>query len=459
MVEKPSHPMDTHSTVQTTVLVNGRILVDPDNPHVAHHGKTIIKGDRLFRVNAPLELSIEADELIDCTGCLIMPGLINCHCHAGMGLLRGLADDMELERWLRDYIFPVEKDLVNADFVSLGSTVCAVEMALNGITTFADGYYFMERTAMAATTVGTRAVVAQGVLDVPTPDVPQPGMWRARALEFLESCPGNDLIIPALFCHSPYLCGPQTLKAAAELAADRSIPLFCHVAETRTEVNEIGTRYGSSPVEHLSNLGVLGKNFVAVHCVHVGKRDMDLLAETETKVVHCPESNMKLASGGAPVAEMLQRRICTGIGTDGPASNNNLDLFEEMRTAALMGKMLTSDPRVLDARAVLRMATTDGARVLGIADKVGSLGEGKLADVTIIDLDKIHFTPAYDIISHLVYVARGSDVRDVIVNGNTVVRNGKMVTADESEIISLAGRASVDVLEKIGSHIKIMRKQ
>jgi 5-methylthioadenosine/S-adenosylhomocysteine deaminase len=458
MIDEQSVTKDSPSHLHTIALVHGSILSNPDNPFVAPHEMTIIRGNKLLRVNVPLENLREADEVINCTNCLIMPGLINCHSHAGMGLLRGLADDLELERWLNDYIFPIEKDQVNPEFVYLSAMLCAVEMALNGVTTFADGYYFMESTARAAIQVGIRAIVGQGILDVPTPDVPQQGMWRTRALEFLESCPNHDLITPALFCHSPYLCGPDTLKASAELAADRSLNLFCHVAETFREVEEIRTRFGVSPVEHLHDLGVLGEKFVAVHCVHVNPHDMDLLAQTETKVVHCPESNMKLASGGAPVAEMLRRFICVGVGTDGPASNNNLDIFEEMRAAALMGKLLTSNPRAVDARSVLRMATTGAAGVLGISEEVGSLEQGKLADVAIIDLDKIHFTPAYDIISHLIYVARGSDVRDVIVNGKAVVRDGKMVTIDESEIKFRAGQKSQDILQRIEPHRKAKRK-
>ncbi|MDQ1238951.1 MAG: 5-methylthioadenosine/S-adenosylhomocysteine deaminase, partial [Thermodesulfobacteriota bacterium] len=378
MTDEQSGNKDSPSDLHTIALVYGSILSNPDNPVVAPHDMTIIRGNKLLRVNVPLENLREADEVINCTNCLIMPGMINCHSHAGMGLLRGLADDLELERWLSDYIFPIEKDLVNPEFVYLSAMLSAVEMVLNGVTTFADGYYYMESTALAAIKVGIRAIVGQGILDVPTPDVPQGGMWRARALEFLESCPDDNLITPALFCHSPYLCGPDTMKASAELAADRSLNLFCHVAETLKEVEEIKTRFGVSPVEHLNDLGILGEKFVAVHCVHVGAHDMDLLAETKTKVVHCPESNMKLASGGAPIADMLRRSICVGVGTDGPASNNNLDLFEEMRAAALMGKLLTSNPRAVDARSVLRMATKGAAGVLCISEKVGSLQEGKL---------------------------------------------------------------------------------
>jgi 5-methylthioadenosine/S-adenosylhomocysteine deaminase len=430
-------------------LVNGLILADPAHPDVLQHDATVIQGDKLVGVNVASEWSPGENRIIDCTNCLIMPGLINCHTHAAMGLLRGVADDFSLDRWLNDYIFPSESKHVNADFVYLGTALSAVEMALNGITTFADAYFFMEQAAKAAKAVGLRAVIAQGILDVPAPDAPSPGSWRHRVKDFLAACPDDPLITPALFCHSPYLCSPQTFQAAADFAVQNNALLFSHVSETPWEISEILSRYGLRPVEYLKHAGVLGDRFVAVHAIHLSDQEKEILAESGTKVVHCPESNMKMASGAAPIQDMVRLGITTGIGTDGPASNNNLDLFEEMRSASFMAKLITGNPEALDARTVLCMATTDGARVLGMEDKIGSLAEGKQADVIVIDLDRPHLTPIYDVISHLVYVARGSDVRDVIVNGRIVVDRGRVTTVDEKEIQTLARMKGCEISEDL----------
>lgn len=437
--------MNSSQDAADIILHSGHILSNPDVGEVMPHGMTIIKDHALIEVNVPWDPGIRANKVIDCTNCLIMPGMVNCHTHCGMGLLRGLADDMPLDTWLHRFIFPVENQWVKPEFVYLGCLVSMAEMVLNGITTCADGYYFMESAARAAITIGMRAVVAQGILDVPTPDVQDPARCLDRAMEFLERCTRHELIRPALFCHSPYLCSPATLTAAAETAKNHSLLLFCHVAETEDEVRSIRARYNASPVAHLLNLGILGQNFVAVHCTHVDPAEMDMIAETQTKVVHCPESNMKLASGAAPIVQMLHRDICVGLGTDSAASNNDLDMMAEMRTAALLAKLVASDPAALDAPTVVRMATIQGARVLGMSDMVGSLEPGKRADVAVIDMTGMHLTPLYDTISHLVYCGRGSDVRDVIIDGQLVVRNREIQTVDQEEIKGRARETSREI--------------
>ncbi|MGC8906447.1 MAG: amidohydrolase [Desulfomonilaceae bacterium] len=427
------------------VLCGGHLLSNPDVGDVPPHGMTVIKDHTLVAVNVPWDPEIRADKVIDCTNCLIMPGIINCHTHGGMGLLRGLADDMPLDTWLRRFIFPVEQQWVKPDFVYLGCLVSMAEMVLNGITTCADGYYFMENAARAAIAIGMRAIVAQGILDVPTPDAHEPERCMDRAMEFIECCPRHQLIRPALFCHSPYLCSPDTLIAAADAARNHSLRLFCHVAETKDEVRAIRARYHASPAAHLRDVGVFGENFVAVHCTHVNSEDMDMIAETGAKVVHCPESNMKLGSGAAPVVQMLHRQIGVGLGTDSAASNNDLDMWGEMRTAALLAKLVASDPAALDAKTVVRMATMEGARVLGLSDMVGSLEPGKRADVAVIDMTGMHLTPMYDMISHLVYCGRGSDVRDVLIDGQVVVRNREIQTVDQQEIKDRARETSRNI--------------
>lgn len=430
-------------------LLNGLILADPDSCMVVPHGKTVIKGNTLSEVNALIESHPQSGDVIDCSNCLIMPGLVNAHTHAAMSLLRGLADDLPLDKWLNDCIFPSEAKHVGPEFVYLGTSLSAVEMALAGVTTFADGYFFMENAAKAAAEVGLRAVVAQGILDMPAPDCPNPAEWRNRIEDFFANFPQNPLTQPALFCHSPYLCGPETLAGAKKLAENSGTLLFSHIAETRWEVEEIRSRFGKTPLGHVHDLGILNRDFVAVHCVHLSDDEKGLLADSGAGVVHCPESNMKLASGACAARDLLKRGACVALGTDGPASNNNLDIFEEMRSAALMAKLVTGDPEALDARTVLRMATIQGARALGLGDRIGSLEPGKLADLIVIDLDRPHLTPIFDAVSHLVYCARGSDVRDVIVNGRPVVREGRMVTIDypdlASRVRSFAARIGADL--------------
>jgi 5-methylthioadenosine/S-adenosylhomocysteine deaminase len=433
-----------------TILVNGLILSDPARLEVLPHGKTVINGDSLLQVNVSNSSEFPLGNVIDCSNCLIMPGFVNAHTHAAMSLLRGIADDLPLDQWLNEYIFPSEAKHAGPEFVYIGTCLSAVEMALNGITTFADGYFHMENAARAAVDVGLRAVVAQGILDVPTPDAAVPGSWKERAETFLDNCPADSLITPALFCHSPYLCSPETLQAARRLSREHSVLLFCHVSETAHEVVEIRRRHGVRPVELLHRLGILGRDFVAVHAVHVSDTEQEMLAKSHTGVVHCPESNMKLASGTAPVSELMAKGITLAIGTDGPASNNNLDMLEEMRSASLMAKLVTGDPQALGARAVLRMATTDGAKVLGLGDRIGSLEPGKLADLVVIDLNRPHLTPLYDPISHLAYTARGTDVRDVMVNGKWVVRDGKLVNVDQENLMAQAREVARNIGRDLG---------
>ena len=427
------------------ILVNGLILTDPANGHAVPHGMTVISGDRLTQVNVSKEEIPENCAAIDCSDCLIIPGLINCHTHAAMSLFRGLADDLPLETWLNNYIFPSETRHAGPEFVYLGTKLSAVEMALGGITTFADGYFHMEQAARATIEVGLRAVVAQGILDVPTPDCPVPGAWNSRVEKFLSTFPGNSLISPSLFCHSAYLCGPDTLLAVQRICSEHGILLFTHVSETVWEVEEISRKYGARPIEHLANIGILKKGLVAVHTIHLTDREKQLLAQSGAAAVHCPEANMKLASGAAQTQDLLNLGVVVGLGTDGPASNNNLDLFEEMRSASLMGKLISGNPQSMSARTVLNMATTGGAKALGMEDRIGALKPGKKADVAIVALDRPHLTPLYDPISHLVYSAKASDVRDVIVNGEVIVRQGRIMTVDAAELRAQVRAMAADI--------------
>lgn len=442
--------MSSASNNSEILLVNGLILADPSSGRVIPHGMTLISGTRLAQVNQPLEGAADKPTVIDCSNCLIMPGLVNAHTHAAMSLLRGIGDDLPLNDWLKDFIFPAEAKYADPQFVYLGSCLSAMEMALSGITTYADAYFHMESAAAAAIDLGMRAVIAQGILDVPSPDAPEQNSWKKRVELFLARCPKDPLITPALFCHSPYLCSPETFKEAHSIARESGVRLFSHVAETQTEVQDMSRRYGVGPVEHLHRLGVLGEDFVAVHAVHVSDSERNILSETCTRVVHCPESNMKLASGAAPVWDLMKRGVVVALGTDSAASNNNLDLLEEMRSASLLAKLVTGDPESLPAEAAVRMATIDGARALGLDESIGTLERGKLADLIVINLDRPHLTPLYDPVSHLVYSARGSDVRHVMVNGRVIVKDGRMTTVNERTIKTRVTEIACRIEEGLG---------
>jgi 5-methylthioadenosine/S-adenosylhomocysteine deaminase len=370
-----------------------------------------------------------------------------------MSMFRGLADDLPLKTWLNEFIFPSEARHVSPEMVRLGSTLSAVEMALSGVTTIADVYFFMEEAAHAVIDVGLRSVVAQGVLDVPTPDAKKQGVWKERALQFFESVPSHPNITPALFCHSPYLCQPGTYSKAAEICKSHGVRLFSHVAETRTEIQLIHKRYGVSPVELLNSSGVLDSSFVAVHCVHLTDSDVEILRDSSVSVVHCPESNMKLASGHARIKDLLNKGLTVGLGTDGAASNNNLDLFEEMRSASLLGKLVSDNPEAVNAVETLTMATIGGARVLGLDDVTGTLSPGKQADIVVVDLSQPHLQPLYNPVSQLVYCAKGSDVRDVIVAGKQIVRNRRLCSVSydvvQKQVVELAGKIASDTGRKL----------
>lgn len=422
----------------TLVLENGLILRDPSTSEPERHERTLISGDIITAVNSHRLIALTPGQVIDCTDCLIMPGLVNSHVHSAMSLFRGLADDLPLKTWLEEFIFPCESRHVSPEMVLLGSTLSAIEMALSGVTTFADAYFFMEAAAHAVINVGLRAVIAQGVIDFPTPDARTTGSWKDRAFQFFESVPSHSNITPALFCHSPYLCGTDTYLEAAGICKSHNTKLFSHVAETFSEVQQTRSKYNVTPVEFLYSAGVLDSSFVAVHCVHLTARDREILRETGVGIVHCPESNMKLASGTPRMKDLLERGLPIGLGTDGAASNNNLDLFEEMRSASLMAKLVSNDPEAVTAREALTMATIGGARVLGLDHMIGTLDPGKQADIIIVDLRQPHLEPLYNPISQLVYCARGSDVRDVIIAGRQIVRNHSLCAPGYDDFRKLA---------------------
>jgi len=426
------------------IIKNGTVLTMDSNNSIFENGFLCVQGDTITHIGDSAIESYKAKKIIDAMGGLILPGLVNAHTHAAMSLFRGLADDLPLMEWLNGYIFPAESKM-DAEFVYTGTRLALAEMIMSGTTTFCDMYLFEDEVAKAAKEVGVRCLVGEVIYDFPSPNYGP----VEKALEYSESliCKWKDdsIISIAVEPHSLYTCSPELLTKANELAVKHQVPLIIHVAETLSEINEIKEKYAKTPVEHLDSLKILGPHLIADHCVHLQQSDIITMAERGIKVVHNPESNMKLSSGIAPVPEMLAQGLTVGLGTDGCASNNNLDLFAEMDTAAKIHKVNTMDPTAMDALSVLKMATIEGAAVLGLVDITGSLEIGKKADVIVVDTYKPHLIPMYNATSHLVYSAGGSDVRHSVINGQLVMENRILLTLDLAEVITHAKEKAVKV--------------
>ncbi|MHB9099250.1 MAG: amidohydrolase [Syntrophales bacterium] len=423
------------------LLITGGTLLTMEEPAgiVEEPMIGIRDGKILFVKNVPqgTEPCPDAGERIDASGCLVMPGLVNTHTHLPMALFRGFADDLPLMKWLNDYIFPAEERFINRDTVYAGSMLAIAEMILSGTTTFCDGYFFEGAVASAAIACGMRGVVAQGFIDFPSSDRPDTYRHREHADHFIgEWQDRSPLIAPALICHSPYTCSPDTLRTIKAAAREAATTFQIHVSETREEVALIHAKYGKKPVHHLHDLGLLDQGTIAAHCIWLADDELDILAASGAKVAHDPESNMKLGAGVSPVPAMLSRGIDVGLGTDGCASNNNLDLFGEMGMCAKLHKVFSEDPTLLPAEKVVAMATLGGARVLGMGDRIGSITPGKCADIIMVDLKKPHLTPLYHPFSQLVYAVSGSDVSTAIIGGKVVMRDRRLLTIDIDTVIA-----------------------
>jgi 5-methylthioadenosine/S-adenosylhomocysteine deaminase len=431
-------------------IKNGTILTMDAQSSTLQKGFLCILGDTISHIGIKGEKLFKATKTINARGGLILPGLINSHTHAAMSLFRGLADDLPLMEWLNNYIFPVEKRM-DADFVYTGTMLACAEMIMSGTTTFCDMYLFEDEVAKAAQKAEMRCLVGEVLYDFPSPNYGP----IEKGLEYTESLiqkwENDPLINIAVEPHSLFTCSPDLLIRANELALKHKVPLIIHVAETLNEIAQVKERYGKRPFEHLDSLGLLGPHLIADHCVHLEETEIALIAEKGVKVVHNPESNMKLASGIAPVKKLLSQGVTVSLGTDGCASNNNLDLFTEMDMAAKLQKIHTMDPTVMDAVTVLRMATIEAAKVLGLKDFTGSLEIGKKADIIIVDTKKPHLTPMYNPYSHLVYAARGNDVSHSIINGQLVMENRNLLTLDVDDIMAMAKNKSKQILEWIPS--------
>ena len=393
--------------------------------------------------------AFHARETIDATGCIVMPGLVNTHTHLPMVCFRGMADDLPLMEWLTGHIFPAETRFINKKTVSCGATLAMAEMILSGTTTFCDGYFFENTIAEALSAAGMRAVVSQGFADFIMPDKPSIEKMMTAAQRFVKRwLPHAPLITPAYFCHSPYTCSPETLVRVKEAAREAGLLYLIHLLETKDETSTILNRYGKNPVRHLLDLGVLDEQTIAVHCNWLDKEDMAVFADLGVKVSHNPESSMKLAAGVAPVPEMLRHGITVGIGTDGCASNNDLDMFREMDTTAKIHKVTSLNPIIMNAETVCKMATIGGAKVLGMDKLIGSVETGKKADIIMVDMNQPHLTPLYNCYSQLVYATRGADVKTSIINGRIVMKDRQLCTIDLQTAIKNVRKIAAGIINQ-----------
>lgn len=432
------------------VIINGIVVTQDDAGTVLENGAVCVSRERLVYVGSPDGIDAgSAGRIIDAGGGIVMPGLINTHTHAAMTCFRGLADDLELMDWLNNNILPAESRL-DYDKVYAGTMLACAEMMLSGTTCFSDMYLFEDAVAAAVHAAGMRAVVGEVLYDFDSPSFGTIDNGFEYTRNLIEKWRDDPLITIAVEPHSPYLCAPDLLERAAGMAHEYDVPFIIHLAETKEETATIMNRYGRSPVAHLADIGILSPRVLACHCVDVDEKDIGLLQQYGVKVSHNPESNMKLASGIAPVPAMIDAGVCVGLGTDGPASNNNLDMFMEMDTAAKIHKVNLLDPTAMSARTVLKMATRDAAMALGLDRETGSLEVGKKADIVIVDINKPHMTPLYDVFSQLVYSASGSDVNTVLINGRIVVENRRLLAFDITEAMDGMQAVAREIRTAIG---------
>ena len=418
-------------------LITGALVLTMDKNHrILNDGAVAVKEGFIVDVGPGSELNAryQAKRLVDSRGKLVMPGLINAHTHAPMNIFRGFADDLPLDTWLFDYIFPLEAQFVNANNVRLGTRLAVAEMLRSGTTTFNDMYFHTDVIAEEVDRAGIRAVLTHVLLDKPAGS--GPGLKENLNImeEVIQQYRTHKRIGMSFSVHAPYSARPPVYRKGKELADKYNTQLHTHLSETRWEVETIQEKYGRSPVQHLDNIGVLDSNVVAAHAIHLTHQDMEVLAKRQVGVAHNPQCNMKLANGTAPIPTLLNMGVKVGIGTDGVASNNDLDLFDEIRSAALAQKLVSGDPTVMDSRTVLEMVTIGGARLLGMEDRIGSLESGKEADLIIIDLSKPHAWPHFDIYSLIVYSLRGSDVERVMVQGRMLMEDNQLQTIDTSAL-------------------------
>jgi 5-methylthioadenosine/S-adenosylhomocysteine deaminase len=428
---------------------SARYVITEDPQHrVIENGAVAVLAERIVGVGTKAEIDarFQAKQRLDRPGAILAPGLINTHTHAAMSLFRGIADDLRLQDWLEKFIFPAEAKNVSAEFVRWGTRLGCLEMLLGGTTTFTDMYYFEDVVAEAAKEAGMRGVLGETIIGFPVADNKTPADALKFTENFLKRFHDDPLIVPAVAPHALYTNSDETLKSARALANKYNAPLIIHLSETKKENDDALAQRHMTPTKILDTLGVWNGRSVAAHAVWVDEADMAILKQRGVGVAHCPSSNMKLASGAAPVTRMLALGLAVGLGPDGPAgSNNDFDMFEEMDLAAKLQKVIALDPQALPASAALEMATIRGARALGMETEIGSLETGKRADLILVRLDRPNAVPLYDPISQMVYALKASDVRDVMVNGKPIVRDAKILTLNAAQVMAKAAEYRVKI--------------
>jgi 5-methylthioadenosine/S-adenosylhomocysteine deaminase len=443
------------------IFTNATILTMDEDYHIYKPGALAVEGDSILAVGPEAEIleNYQSDNIMDCENKILMPGLINAHTHVPMTLLRGLADDLRLDVWLMGYMMPVEREFVSPEFVRLGTKLACAESIRSGVTTFVDMYYFESDIAEATAEAGLRAICSQSILKFPTPDAASYEESLAAAEEFIAKWKDHPLIIPAIAPHAPYTCTDEILRACTDLALKYDVPLHIHIAETAGEVENIRKEFGMPVVPYVKKRGIFEAKVIAAHCVHIDEGEMRTIQHAQAGIAHNPSSNLKLASGFAKVTKMLDLKVNVGIGTDGPASNNDLDMIEEIRLASMVAKCESGDPTSLPARQTLAMATSMGAKAVHIDHLTGSLVPGKRADLILVGIDKLHNSPNFQrdpngIYAQVIYAAKSTDISDVMVNGQWLMRDRELLTLDEEQLIT----ASQEYARKIDTFL-IEREQ
>ena len=430
-----------------TILIKNALILNPKNSENKKQS-LLIEDDLIAQIADEIDEG-KADKIIDAEGKILLPGLINTHTHLSMTLFRGLADDLSLDSWLNDHIWPMEANL-NGDYCYIGALLGAVELIKSGTTTFSDMYFYMEDVARAVEDSGIRAVLSYGMIDFG--DAEKREAEIKENLELFNSCNGMaDGRIKVFFGpHSPYTASEELLIKVRELADEYNMGIHIHVSETQKEINDVSEEKGLRPFEYLEKIGLLGPDVVAAHCVWLSDEEIEIIKKHGVKVSHNPCSNMKLASGIAPVSKLIENGVCVSIGTDGASSNNNLDLIEELKTASLLQKVSTLDPKVLSSDEAIEMATIKGAEALGLSDEIGSIEVGKKADIILIDTNQANMVPdSSTVSSNIIYSANGSNVDTTICNGKILMENRKLTVLDEQEIYEKAKQAIKELKEAI----------
>ncbi len=439
---------------QVELLVLGGTLVSMDQDRrVIQDAGVAVAGGRIVAVGTRKEILAQytAAQTVEADGKLIVPGLINGHTHIPMTLFRGLADDLDLQDWLTKYIFPAEAKNVSEEFVRAGTRLGLAEMIRGGTTTYCDMYYFEDAIADETAKAGVRGVLGETIIDFPVADNKTNAEGMAYVAKFVQRWKGHELIVPAIAPHAPYTVSEEHLKAVRAFSDRTGAPIVTHISETKREIDDSIKAKGASPIDYLARIGFLSNKVIAAHVVWPSEEELELLKKIGVGIVHNPQSNMKLASGVAPVPQMLKRGLLVGLGTDGAASNNDLNMWEEMDTAAKLHKVFSGDPKVMSAQEAFELATIRGAQALHLENEIGSIEKGKRADLVIVERDSLNQIPLYNVYSDLVYATKANDVETVIINGRIVMRDRRLLTLNEQEIKASARRFRDQVARSLGN--------